>query len=358
MPVLTFIIEDALSRGDSPEDSVLDFTHISSTPVKIIDLSNPRTKQLIIFAKMKVSGKITNYYHSPLSTASVQRIRNKHFPIEPPQMNYKIPIAINSQTEPLKLIPIVSTGQQQECCLSKIPREIFNEITSNLGASDLVALSQTCVDFFTIIAYDQKLWYSRLLNVNKPPGPGSYKYEPLFPRIVSTLLTGRRRWYGAIDIEEKVRDHHEVIACWNGEFDDQRFYYKDVVEILKREDWGFEYETCDCCLTQKGVNQVFNGTKIPAQLCGSCVFERFGGEQIMPFHILIKKEEFKSHDWEDRLISWIRSGYLKPGMIFRRWFGRYEVEILSRLGYLVEICRVCVDFFGPPILLFLTEGVD
>ncbi|KAF3184819.1 hypothetical protein TWF788_005068 [Orbilia oligospora] len=292
MPILTFIIEDALSRGNSPEDSVLDFTHISSTPVKIIDLSNPRTKQLIIFAKMKLSGKITNYYHSPLSTASVQRIRNKHFPIEPPQppphMSYKVPIAINSQTKPLKLIPTVSSGQHQEGYLSKIPREIFDEITSNLGASDLVALSQTCVDFFTIIAYDQNFWYNRLLNVNKPPGPGSYKYETLCPRITSTLLTGRKRWYDAIDIEEKVRDHHEVIACWNGEFDDRRFYYKDVVEILKREDWGFEYETCECCLTQKGVNQVFNGTRIPAQLCGGCVLERFGGERNYTLPIIKK----------------------------------------------------------------------
>ncbi|KAK6499362.1 hypothetical protein TWF506_003990 [Arthrobotrys conoides] len=313
----------------------LEFSHICRVPVNHIELRNARTGHLVLYAGMQRSGQITNYYHSPLSADSIQRVRAKYLPIEPAHMSYRVPVVINALGEPLKLAPTPSTGQKQETRLAKISRELFDEITSYLGASDLVALSQTCVDFFHTIAYDQKIWYNRFLDVNKPKaGEVAFKLDLAFSLIFRTLIwvCGRKQWFYP---EDGAANDHELIFCWVKEFDNKRFYYRYVVDILQLKDWWLEADSCHYCLTQKGVHRIFDGTKAVSRACQTCILERFGYDHIAPFHLCIHHTEYTRLDWEDNLVAWLQHGYLKPGMVLQHILGNDDVKYLIERGYII-----------------------
>ncbi|KAK6351906.1 hypothetical protein TWF718_005050 [Orbilia javanica] len=318
------------------------------TPCTSILLTNPRTKATLLHARMKNSGKIHTYEHRPLPDSSLELLKQRYFPSREP---HRHPIIQDPDQQkdghPLTFLPTpTAPGLPQTGRLATVPPEIIRSITPYLDATDLVSLSQTCVGFFHMIAYDQRLWYDRLRNANS----GVHICDP-----ITFKPDGKIHPYYRDGCWDYIAGHELLTAATatttsdgggdgggSGEFDESCCYYSRVIEILEREDVDLKYETCYSCLTQRGVCDVFDNSTNVARFCQWCILDRFGGEYLTTFDMPINPRKYRSFRWENTLMAWIQHGYLKRGMIFKDWFSKRDFGTIAEKefyrGYLLFSC--------------------
>ncbi|KAK6519375.1 hypothetical protein TWF281_003209 [Arthrobotrys megalospora] len=267
------------SRSSTPKDA-------DQERITVIDES---TNDLILDAGMGKSGEILLLDHAPSNHETVEEVQKKQLPRQLEWDELLVPLSINPTGEPLKFTAIHPAKDiVQKSLLAKLPDElVVHQIIPYLVAGDLVSLSQTCIRFFNIIAYDQKLWHKKF---------GSVGHE-LAPK--DTLFS------------ERVH------------------YYKHAVEIAMGVD-DFDYIVCQQCFTTHKVKHVFDGSEDLIALCTMCTLDKFGGENIIHFHVSISMIDRHGGYWCDYLMRWTRAGHLKRGMVLKLEFDHRDYGILVK----------------------------